>query len=784
MKKMLLLLFSAFQINLFAQEEGQLVHYLQEVFVDAPVVYQKGDTLVYRAEALTSKNDRALEDILKRIPGVNVDSDGTIRYNGKSINNFYIEELDLLSSRYSLATQRIKPEDIQNIEVLENHQHIRMLKGVSFSNRAAINIRLKKSRLSRPIGYVQAGIGTEGNDFEDIVGAQVMNISKANQYLVTAGQRAHWSIESKIQNLFDASETGQNAVFSPFEETIIRRPDIPIKRYLDNDNIHAQANVMRKTKHNNEIRFIAEVSSDRDCYTQSQNLDYYSDGNLVKEITEYDSDTRKKKAQMQFRLERNLDSLYIKHNSTLIFSQSLGKSMLDAKGQQDLREGMFAYYGTLSMMKKTRKNIFRINGALSIADLPASMEYKDMRQDYETSEIKANISSGYQYYFNRDYSIGVNAAVSANKNRLTSEFSEAVHSGSVPALENDCRLFTFSVKAEPFFQIKKTRSELKISVPVEYDYIKGDNRKQDIDFTKNPLNIGVDIRYYTKLTPIIRLVTDISHSRWQGSVSELAVAPILTSYIEQNILGTGRLSSHDRDLASVELIYRHPITGLNINIQSNFQRLGSDLFSGSYYVDGSFNNYTANVHNNTYAQQNLVTINENLFDIEWVLSLNGLYVYRKGKTMQLDKTYQITSPMYSLSFKSEKFFFNRHVSLENSISYTHNESSYKQEDGTLTNNQSEEVMNNKNRLNFSFAKKWFFTLSSESQWRKSYNWHPNHYVDASIRWKTKKHEIELCGNNLTNNSMWTSSLYRGLNTYYFTYSLRTLEIMVNYKYSF
>lgn len=768
-----------------AQEELQTIHYLQEVFVDAPIVYQKGDTLVYRAEALTAKTDRVLEDILKRIPGVTVESNGSIKYNGKPINNFYIEGLDLLSSRYSLATQHIRPEDIKNIEVLENHQHVKLLKGVEFSDRAAINIRLKKNRLSHPIGYAQAGIGTGVNDFEDMVGAQIMNIAKENQYLVTAGQRAHWAMGSRSQNLFDDNVARFSNVYSPFDQTIISRPDIQSKRYLDNENLHAQANVMRRTKHGNEIRFIADVSMDDDYYAQSQHLDYYSEGNLIREITDFSSDTRKKNAQMQFRLERNLDSLYIKHSSTLSFSRSRNKSDLADKGQQDLRNDNFAYYGDVSLIKKTKQRVLQLDGGLSVEHLPATMSYMHLTQDYKSTGFSAFVNTGYQYSFTNAYSAGVSLNISADNNRLKSELSEAVGTTPDYAFANDCHLLDISVKASPFFQIKKMRSDFKLTVPIEYTYLKGDNRRQDIGFTDNLLNIGLDIKGTVKLTPLARIISQISYTRWQGSVSELAVAPIQTSYIEQSALGSGKLSSHNRGMASLEYAYRHPITGLSINLQANVQRLSSDVFTGSYYDEGGFISYTVNSHNNSYSQQYLASITENLFDIEWILSLHGLYVYRLGKTMQRDRIYEITSPMYSLNFKSEKFFWDRRLSLENSISYTHNESSYQLEGSSQADTKrSDAVLSNKNNLRISLAKKWFLAIHSDSQWRKASGWHPNHYIDASMGWKSKEHEIELCGNNLTNNSVWSSTHYTGLNSYYYTYSLRALEVMLSYKYNF
>ena len=80
---------------------------LKEVSVRAQKIRQNGDTLNYLVGAYQQQGDRVIGDVLKRMPGIEVSQSGGIKYNGKSIKKFYVEEMDLLQGRYGLATNNI-----------------------------------------------------------------------------------------------------------------------------------------------------------------------------------------------------------------------------------------------------------------------------------------------------------------------------------------------------------------------------------------------------------------------------------------------------------------------------------------------------------------------------------------------------------------------------------------------------------------------------------------------------------------------------------------------------
>lgn len=128
----------------FITEEGSVM--VEEVVVKANKIWGERDTINYLVSSFKTESDIVIGDVLKKLPGISVAKSGEISYKGRPINKFYIEDMDLLQGRYGLATNNISAKDIASVQVYENHQPIKALEDVDFSNEAAINLRLKQGR--------------------------------------------------------------------------------------------------------------------------------------------------------------------------------------------------------------------------------------------------------------------------------------------------------------------------------------------------------------------------------------------------------------------------------------------------------------------------------------------------------------------------------------------------------------------------------------------------------------------------------------------------------------
>lgn len=132
---------------------------LKEVTVKADRIREQGDTITYNVGSFAQQQDRSIGDVLKRMPGIDVANNGKIQYQGEDINKFYIEGSDLLGGKYGIATNGISHDDVGAVEVMENHQPMQVLSGIAFSDKAAINLRLKNKAKATWTFHGDAGGG-------------------------------------------------------------------------------------------------------------------------------------------------------------------------------------------------------------------------------------------------------------------------------------------------------------------------------------------------------------------------------------------------------------------------------------------------------------------------------------------------------------------------------------------------------------------------------------------------------------------------------------------------
>lgn len=140
-------------------EEGGIELDGVEIVREMPVSI-KGDTIVYNADSFKSGTERKLEDILKKLPGVEVNADGEIEVEGKKVSKLMVEGKDFFDGDTKLGVKNIPADAIDKIQVLRNYSEIGALKGVENNqDNVAMNIKLKSGKKNFWFGDMTAGIG-------------------------------------------------------------------------------------------------------------------------------------------------------------------------------------------------------------------------------------------------------------------------------------------------------------------------------------------------------------------------------------------------------------------------------------------------------------------------------------------------------------------------------------------------------------------------------------------------------------------------------------------------
>ena len=215
---------------------------------------QRGDTITYNVASFANKQDRTIGDVLKKMPGIEVKEDGKIYYNGRGINKFYIEGRDLLEGRYGIATNGIPQVNVGQVEVMKNHQPIKVMEGISFSNQAAINLKLKESAKAKWIAtYEMAGGVSDYPDkglWDANIFAMMFNKSFQNITTVKSNNTGN-NLISDIANHYAAATSDQENYFNV---DIFTTQDLEKERVTLNRSVLTSVSTLYSTGKESEIK--------------------------------------------------------------------------------------------------------------------------------------------------------------------------------------------------------------------------------------------------------------------------------------------------------------------------------------------------------------------------------------------------------------------------------------------------------------------------------------------------------------------------------------------------
>lgn len=125
----------------------------------------KGDTIIYNADSFTNGTERKLEDVVKKIPGMEINEAGEIEVDGKKVEKVMIDGKDFFDGDTKLATKNIPSNAVDKIQVLRNYGDVNQLRGVQNNeDRVALNIKLKDGKKNFWFGDVTAGAGASPNE--------------------------------------------------------------------------------------------------------------------------------------------------------------------------------------------------------------------------------------------------------------------------------------------------------------------------------------------------------------------------------------------------------------------------------------------------------------------------------------------------------------------------------------------------------------------------------------------------------------------------------------------
>ena len=154
------------------------------VGVKSPIVV-KEDTIEFNADTYKTQANAVVEDLLKRLPGVEVGTDGKITANGKEVKKILIDGKEFFSDDPTVASKNIPADMINKLQIVDRKSDLARLTGVDDGDdETVINLTVKKGMNNGWFGTVNAGYGTDKRYAGNVM---INHFRDGNQFTILGG---------------------------------------------------------------------------------------------------------------------------------------------------------------------------------------------------------------------------------------------------------------------------------------------------------------------------------------------------------------------------------------------------------------------------------------------------------------------------------------------------------------------------------------------------------------------------------------------------------------------
>lgn len=753
---------------------------IKEITVTAPDVRLRGDTLIYNLGAFTKESDVTLEDALKNLPGIEVAKSGKISYMGKDLSHFYVEGMDLLGGRYSIATTNITPDMVSTVEVMENHQPIKIMQKKMLSDAVAMNIKLKKEAKLKPKANIEAGIGYAEPDAVYRLGLTGMLFSKKFQTISTikfgtVGEQSSAAAQMHFVEIPAVNNLAMNIVATQSGST----PPLDNGRFTNTTDGLASINTINKFSEDDELRINANYTYTNEDYNYSQLSDYYVDDTRTIVDENNTPKTLIHNPSLEVKYNRNSDKIYL--NNTI-------------KGDVSILDNGFNTLNSGSLIAQSREalgynvtNNFNIRKPIGSRTLGFSSTISYLATPNNSVSYTSALDENYNYIQNAngrtfytnntfDYSF----LLSPNTQlflpvtlKYTNNNIQTTLSGR-DTQPNDLKGGELRTAISPRLEYKAPsgRFEMTATAPVGYSYMDYNQATQKYNsFLYSP---SVAMKFILSPSSNIRLNGGASNSI--GDATSFLVNPIQTSYRTASI-ASGILAENTAQSATLSYQYKMPLSHFYLNtsvgyIHSMRNLLPSQWFSGEDIIstqtlgDNQSEGFNAQLH-----------LSKLFKSIKTKVDLGGFYSLSNGEVMQQNILTEYTSAYYGANLTLTTTPLNwLEFSYTGSLSI--NNSKFLSTASTVTNHS------HRARLTFLPTKNLHITLSGDYVNNQV---SPTKYVDMFLldleaSYKFKKFTLGLALTNILDTKQYAYTVFNGLDTFSYNYTLYPRELVLYFRF--
>lgn len=722
---------------------------LKEVAVTAESISERGDTLTYSVAAFKEAQDRSIADVISKMPGIEVKSNGAIEYQGKAISNFYIEGLDLMGGQYSLASNNIPAEKVKNVQVLENHQSVRSLRGISFSEQAALNIVLKEDAKAVWSGVADLGAGYAGKGEGLTYNNRIMGMrfnKKFQTLMMYKNNNTGAAIGEEVQDITQlGGYQAENGLISLPE---ISGPAFDKKRFSFNASHLLAANMLWKTGKNSDLRLQLSGFHDKEKLHNGSSTTYLSIDGMPMITEDYNLTAQKNEIKGELCYTLNADRTYVRSSTKIYADWNSGKGEMRYNNRKtDLR--VKPYKRMLSedlniSHTTTRGNVWQLNSSTGDTYLPGQL----LTLDGITRLLDLNMfSTRNNFSFSRKI----------QRHFFKNTFGFDYRNQQI----NEVAWQIAQPYWEPSLQMSFGNHRLNGAVKTSY-------AQQNYDGNSSgQFWIEPSFSWEWDASPKSKLSFNYRGSAMPYEGTKLIDTPIFTSY-RSVYEGTGNAGIQYSHILSAGYTYRNPVNGLFFNLRPMYvSASGNMLYESTMDSD----TYTMKATDRTYHSATYILGSRLAKSFLWCRTRIGLsgsansteYAYLLNGTVQ-DGKLNTYSAALDYSIRPFRWWT---VEGKSAMRVSHR-------------NESSNITDWSHFLDFHFIPetRWMFTINNELYHSNDKGFGLNYFCDVSLHYKKDRWEISLLGNNIIGTSEYRHvSISATIQSYTLTY-LRSREVML------
>ena len=778
---------------------------LPEVVTKPPPVWQRKDTINYNTSEFKQQQDRVIGDVIARLPGIEVSPGGQIKYNGKPINKYYIEGLDLLEDKYGIANNNIPADAVDRVQVLENHQPIRVLDSVAFSDRAALNIKLKNNAKARLVGRARLGAGASPLLGEDEVMAMLfkkkLQFINTYKYNNTGQDNTRELVSQNITEYISAMQNGsvKNDLVSLLIEP--SPPPVSQKRYLFNNAHVAAINQLIPLAGVYQLRLNTSYINDFQKQENRIATNYYLPSGHISILEKNSIKEYVNRLQADITLMANSPKYYLKNLLRYQGWWQHGNGIIATN--KELAQHLMNPFHNLSndfrIIKTKARLITEISSYAGLVRQPQTLQvfpglYPQLlnnNQAYTATKQQAGLNTFYtDNYFSlrfkkrkwgHQYKTGFNiqkkdfnTVLLINENNLEKALPDT--------FQNHTNWLRSKMYAESNWTYETNTIRLSASLPVNYLMVHYRDNDSKIDETENKILLSPSISAMWQLSPKWNWNGYAAYNQGIGEMEGITGGYILKNYrsISNNKAPLGETGSIN---LMGSFTFRNPLKIIFFNAGANYSRNNSNLLYRQQF-NGQLETLTAFLQKNYSSRVNLFSrVSKYIIGWKTSIAINGSYT--TGRQQQLQQGELVTFNNKNYSFGST---ISSKISAKLTTEYSGTFMRYFSKSANQKSTSQIETANQQLSINFFPSNAVTLRLSGEHYYVNSNIAPVTHYFfsDASARYKPKKSklEYELQCQNLFNTTSFSSAILSNNTEIASTYTMRPLQVLFKIGFSF